>query len=124
MARHLHTKSTKILLDGTLELEFVVSDPKQAEILLEKLGYTIYRHQQKRRHTFLFDGVTIDIDTWPHIPTYVELEGENEQVLRKVAEKLGFDWNDVVTDNPRKVIECKYNIPIRDMKWFTFDRFE
>jgi len=66
----------------------------------------------------------VEIDTWPKIPTYVELEGDSEQVLRDTAQKLGFDWADAVTDNPRKVIEERYHIPVGQMTWFTFGRFE
>lgn len=111
-------------VDGTEEVELTVSDFDTAVTLLDRLGYPTYRRQQKVRHTFVLDGVVIDIDTWPRIPTYVELEGESEQALKDVAAKLGFDWGDVVTDNPRKVIEERYHIPVGSMKWFTFDRFE
>jgi adenylate cyclase class 2 len=95
-----------------------------AELLLERLGYPAYRHQQKLRHTFVLDNVMVEIDTWPRIPTYVELEGESEQALKDVAEKLSLGWKDAVTDNPRKVIEDRYKIPVGRMRWFTFERFE
>jgi len=117
-------KNQSNTIDGTEEVEMEVSSMYHAELLLERLGYPAYRHQQKKRHTFVLDGVTIDIDDWPRIPTYVELEGDSEQALRDVAAKLNLDWANVVTDNPRKVIEERYNIPVSTMKWFTFDRFE
>ncbi len=66
----------------------------------------------------------MDIDTWQKIPTYVELEGESEQVLKDIAQKLGFDWNNAVFDNARKIIEERYRIPVGNMQWFTFDRCE
>jgi len=111
-------------IDGTEEIEIEVSDMAQAELLLERMGYPAYRHQEKKRHTFILDGVFVEIDTWPKIPTYVELEGGSEQALREVAEKLGFDWADAVVDNARMVIENHYDIPVGTMKWFTFERFE
>ncbi|MBP9760368.1 MAG: class IV adenylate cyclase [Candidatus Pacebacteria bacterium] len=111
-------------VDGTEEVELIVSDFDTSVTLLERLGYPAYRHQQKLRHTFVLDGVTVDIDTWPRIPTYVELEGESEQALKDAAHKLGLEWVDAVTDNPRKVIEERYGIPVGTMKWFTFERFE
>jgi adenylate cyclase class 2 len=111
-------------VDGTEEVEFGVSDAKKAELFLEKIGLIAYRHQEKRRHTFYYKKVTIDIDTWPRIPTYVELEGESEQDLKKVANELGFDWSKAVLDHPREVIEKVYKIPVGKMHWFTFDKFE
>ncbi len=111
-------------IDGTVEIELAVSDFDTAVLFLEKIGYPAYRHQEKKRHTFVLDGVMVEIDTWPKIPTYVELEGESEQALRDAAEKLGMDWANVVTDNPRKIIEGRYHIPVGQMKWFTFAKFE
>ncbi len=111
-------------IDSTIEIEFGIDDFKKAELFFETIGFVSYRRQQKIRHSFHYKGVTIDIDTWPRIPTYVELEGDSEESIKKVAEELGFDWKDVVVKPPRWVIEEIYKIPVSTMKWFTFDRFE
>ncbi len=111
-------------IDGTIEIELEVDNMKKAEMFLEKVGLVAFRHQQKKRHTFELDGVVVDIDTWPRIPTYVELEGPSEQIIKEVAKKLGLDWADAVFELPSHIIEDKYKIPVRSMKWFTFDRFE
>jgi adenylate cyclase class 2 len=119
-----YKKRIEMTADGIEEIEFIVSDVKAAEALLERLGYTGYRYQQKKRHQFELDGVSIDIDTWPQIPTYVELEGLTEEDLKSVAKKLNLDWKDVVMESPRDIIEKKYNIPVGNMKWFTFEKLE
>lgn len=106
------------------EIEFEVGDPDAAEALLSRLGYVAYRNQQKMRHTFQLDDVTCDIDTWPRVPTYVELEGPNEDALMDAAARLGLDWRQVERRNARRVIEQVYGIPVGEMTWFTFDRFE
>ena len=111
-------------VDGAIEIEFEVSDPKQAEAFLEKLGIVAYRHQEKKRHTLTLDGVTADIDTWPGIPTYVELEGPSEEALKNLAAKIGFDWKDAVFDDARAVIEERYHVPVGKMRWFTFEKQE
>ena len=111
-------------VDGTYEIEFGIEDYKKAELMFEKIGLRPYRHQQKKRHTLELDGVTFDIDTWPRIPAYVELEGESEEVLKKAAQMVGYDWKNVIFNNASWVIENKYNIPVRTLRWFTFDRFE
>ncbi len=111
-------------IDGSTEIEIEINDPQKAEMIFEKVGLVPFRRQQKLRHSFVLDGVTFDIDTWPKIPTYVELEGESEQVLRDMAHKIGYDWNYAVFNNAGWIIEQKYNIPVRRMRWFTFDRVE
>lgn len=112
------------IIDSAIEIEFGVTDMASAEAFVEKLGFPAFRHQQKKRHTFELDGVTLDIDTWPRIPTYVELEGPSEKAIKDVAQKLGFDWSEVTLEDAGYVIQNKYNIPVLTMKWFTFDRFE
>lgn len=110
--------------EGTEEIEFTVGDINKAEVFLERLGLVAYRHQQKKRHSFQLGEVVADIDTWPKIPTYIELEGPTEESLKQAAAKLNLDWQNVVLENARLVIENRYNIPVGNMKWFTFDKFE
>jgi adenylate cyclase, class 2 len=111
-------------VDGTYEIEFGVDDYKKAELLFEKIGLIAFRHQQKKRHTLQLNGVTFDIDTWPKIPTYVELEGESENDLMNAAKAVGLDWEKAEFHNARWVIENIYKIPVGTLKWFTFDRLE
>ncbi len=61
--------------DGTEEVEFKVDDTAAVEVFLERLGLVTWRRQQKLRHTFRLGSVTVDIDTWPRVPAYVELRG-------------------------------------------------
>ncbi len=111
-------------VDGSFELELAIDDFKNAEVFFEKIGFSLARRQQKKRHTFKLGEVTIDIDTWPRIPTYVEIEGTSEDDLKKTAELLGLDWKDADFHNAGWIIMNKYNIPVIDLKYFTFDRFE
>ena len=115
---------TEVAIGGASEVEFEVEDFKKAELFFEKIGLPAYRHQQKKRHTLEYNGVTFDIDTWPRVPVYVELEGPSEESLREVAKAVGLDWTKHEVRDPRWVIENIYKIPIGTMRWFTFDRFE
>ena len=111
-------------IDSAREVEFAVPDADLAEQFLVNIGLVAARHQEKRRHTFELNDVTIDIDTWPRVPTYAELEGPSEQSIKVVAGLLGFAWKDAVFDDARAVIENRYSIPVGTMRWFTFDRLE
>lgn len=55
-------------VDGTVEIELTVSGFDTAVLFLETLGYPAYRHQEKKRHTFILDEVMVEIDTWPKHP--------------------------------------------------------
>lgn len=111
-------------IDGAMEIEFDISSPEKAKLFLEHIGLRALRDQEKRRHTFTLDDVTIDIDTWPKIPPYVEIEGKSESEIKAVAEKLGFNWSDAVFDDAREVIQNYYHIPYDSLQWFTFERCE
>jgi adenylate cyclase, class 2 len=111
-------------VDGTLEVEFAVSDYAKAIQLFEAVGFKAYRRQEKRRHTLLLDDVMFDIDTWPKIPTYVEFEGASEKALKDAAQKVGYNWSDANFHDAAWVIEHKYGIPIKTLERFTFDRVE
>ena len=45
----------------------------------------------------MLDGVEIDIDFWPQIPTYLEFEAGNEEAIKSVVAKLGIDYTNLTT---------------------------
>jgi adenylate cyclase class 2 len=107
------------------EIEFEVSDMNAAKELFLALEMVAYRTQEKRRHTFKLGDITVDLDTWPQVPTYIEIEGLNESALKETAEKLGLNWNnDVVYENAGNLIEKYYNLMVSKMKEYTFDKIE
>lgn len=107
-------------VDGTVEHEITVNDMDVACELLLALDLEIHRHQEKLRHTLKLPTVTFDIDTWPHIPTYLEIEGETEQDVRDYAKKLGLDWDTAVFDNAGKIARERYGIDWRGMNELKF----
>ncbi len=115
-----HRQSDALL--GTEEIEFAVSDMERATLFVERLGLVAYRKQAKKRHSFTLDGATIDIDTWPTVPPYAELEGNSEDHLKSTAAKLGLDWGSHTTDDALIVLEKHYKIPFGSLRHFTFDR--
>ncbi len=120
-----HTENTNHQLNNVEEIEIEVNDSfEKTKNFLIKTGLSVNRFQQKMRHTLMLDGVCIDIDTWPRIPSYVELEGSSLDQIKQVAQKLGLDWEKVVYENARAVIENSYHIDLGKLTYFTFDKFE
>ena len=50
--------------------------------------------QMERRQE---DGVEIDLDRWPLIPEYMEIEGKSEEEVYKCLDKLGIKKEDTVS---------------------------
>lgn len=119
-----HKENLDHKINDIEEIEFEVSDFNNAKLFMEKIGLHAQRFQEKLRHTFHLENTTIDIDTWPNVPTYVELEADTEEKLKIMAEKLDLPWDKVIFESAGTVITKYYNIPVTKLKYFTFDRFE
>jgi adenylate cyclase class 2 len=116
-----HNKEQTV--DSAIEIEVEVSDMEKTKQILLETGLDAYRIVEKKRHTFGLDGVTLDIDTWPKIPEYVEFEGETVDALKKVAEKLGFEW-DKRFDGDARYVYKKYGFDFDKLRTVTFSKFE
>jgi adenylate cyclase class 2 len=106
------------------EIEFTVSDMQSASDLLSELGLVAFRTQEKRRHSFKKGETMIDIDTWPKVPTYVEIEGPDEDKLKETAAALGLDWEKAEYLNAGNLIEKYYQLEVSRMRYYTFDKIE
>lgn len=80
-----------------LETEIEVPNIKEANSLLEALGYSYKSYQEKERISYILDEYEIDIDTWPGIPTYAEVEGKSKKDLENILSKLGYSMKDIVS---------------------------
>ncbi|MBP5678771.1 MAG: CYTH domain-containing protein [Bacilli bacterium] len=84
-------------IDGTQELEIEVDNFERCHLLLKELGYEAKGYQENRRIQYELNGVEIDIDYWPKIPTYLEIEGASEDAVYHALEVLGFSREDCTT---------------------------
>lgn len=84
-------------IDGTEELEIEVSDFEDTNKLLEVLGYKNKGFQENKRIRYILDNVEVDIDTWPMIPTYIEIEGNSEKEILNIINRLGIDKEKITT---------------------------
>lgn len=76
---------------GTKEVNIEVSDYDDAIALLQGCGLEIKARQETKREIWKFGEVEICIDTWPWLPTFIELEGPTEDSVWSLAKKLGLD---------------------------------
>ncbi len=83
-------------IDGTKELEIVVDDFERTNEVLETLGFHNRGFQENKRTRYILDGVELDLDKWPMIPEYLEIEGKSENDVYNCLEKLGIKKEDTV----------------------------
>lgn len=109
-------------VDSAQEIELEVSDFNKCYQFFEKIGLKEMRRLEKYRHTFQLGDVVIDIDTWPKIPTYVEVEGSSVEALQNTCKLINFDWEKRFDGDAREVFR-KYGFDLDTITVITFDEF-
>jgi adenylate cyclase, class 2 len=81
-------------IGGTTEIEIEVSDLEKTAELLKAVGLRQVRYQQNYREEWQIGGITYDFDTWPDLPTFLEVEGPSEEAVRTAVANLGLDYTE------------------------------
>ena len=108
-------------IDGTKEMEIEVSDFDTADEILSELGYKPRGIQENKRIKYDLNGVEVDIDTWPLIPTYLEIEGHSEEEVNKTLELLEIDTKKATSLDVQSVYEQVYGIDLEKNPNLSFD---
>lgn len=106
-------------LSGMKEVCLTVNSYDGAVTFLEALGLDIKAEQETWREEWLLDDVEIDIDTWPWLPTTLELDGPSEVAVKSVAEKLGLPASTAMFGSIDEVYKLYYDVTSEDVnqKW-------
>ena len=83
----------KDAIDGVQELEIIVDNFENAHEILLLLGLKETSYQENHRQRYLLDDVVVSIDEWPLIPTYLEIEENTIEQVKKYLSKLNGDHN-------------------------------
>ena len=107
-------------IDGTKELEIKVSDFERTNQLLNILGYKPKAYQENRRIRYILDEVEIDIDFWPLIPAYMEIEGKTIEEIKKIEKIMDIDKSKITSLNCKDIYLKNYGIDIDNIKELKF----
>jgi adenylate cyclase class 2 len=70
------------------EINIDVSDFDKSKSLLEAIGFVHYAHQEKDRTTFTYKDWNFDLDKYPNMPAYLEIEGQSEEHVKEAIKIL------------------------------------
>lgn len=101
------------------ETEILVSSLEETNELLENLGFSYRSYQEKRRKKYVLNDHEIDIDTWPGLPTYFEVEGRDKADLNNILSVLGYSFKDAVSCTVDEIYK-KIGLDINNMKELKF----
>ena len=80
------------------EAQITVNDFEKATQVLECFGLVPTDYQENRRETWeMADGTLVELEEWPDLPPYLEIEGPSVEALQTVAAQLGLEWESHLT---------------------------
>lgn len=106
-----------ISLTGTEEINVEVNDYDAAVAFLKAVGLEAKAVQETLREEWELDGVELDIDTWPWLPTYIEIEGPSAEAVESVAQKLGFNMQDAHYGSVDEIYKLYYDVTNDDINY-------
>ena len=105
------------------EIEFVVGDFEKAKKFLEALGYQQIFYYEKYRTTYELDKTLVMLDELPY-GTFVEIEGEAEETIRALSERLDLNWEATIERSYSTLFEDvqkSLNLSFRDLSFVNFE---
>lgn len=114
------SEGIKLTEEGKLKLEHTQKDvsgqsnsvkvfvSRKAEVVefLKRLGLQPITKVQARRISYEFDGVDLDIDCFPGIPPFMEIDlGDSKISLKDMLDRLGLEKRDAIIATTPEVFE-------------------
>lgn len=97
-------------LHGTQEISLTVDGFEAAEQFLNAIGLHAKVYEESRRESWRLGDVEIELDEWPWVPPFLEIEGPSEEVVRETAGKLGLDWAHATHGSVEIVYTTEYDV--------------
>jgi adenylate cyclase class 2 len=108
------------------EIEFVVEDFENAKQFLEALGFQAVVFYEKFRTTYHLNNTHIMLDELPY-GEFVEIEGENADEIRSVADQLGIHWGSMIKAGYHALFERvagKYHLEVSELSFAALKNVE
>ena len=99
------------------EINFLISEPEKLADLFEELGLEKYAHQEKDRTSFSLKNWIFDIDQYPKMPAYLEIEGDSEENVKEAIKLLGLEKKATWAKGERILIQNTYGLDWYNMKF-------
>jgi adenylate cyclase class 2 len=99
------------------EINFMIEEPKKLADLFEELGLEEYAHQDKERVSFVLKDWLFEIDRYPKMPPFLEIEGKSEEHVKEAMALLGLEKNRTWAKGERILIQEVYGLDWYNMRF-------
>lgn len=97
-------------LHGTAEVNMVVNNFDIAVEFLLAIGMKRTSYQETKRESWQLGDIEIELDEWPWIKPFVEIEASTEKKLRQISKNLGLDWKKVLHGSVEIAYTAEYKM--------------
>lgn len=97
-------------LHGTQEINLNIDNFEVACKFLEALGLEQKSYQETKRESWILEGASIELDEWPWIKPFIEIEASNEKLLNAVINKLGLSLKYAVYGSVENAYEAEFDV--------------
>ena len=99
------------------EINIIVDSHEQMKNLFEEIGLISYAHQEKKRTSWKLGEIQFDLDTYPGMQSYLEIEAGSEEEIQEMIKKLDLSSHQTWNDGERTLIENKYKLNWSNMRF-------
>lgn len=100
--------SSVAAVDGAKEIETEVKNFDAVVGIFEAIGLKCFSLQESKRETWKVGKTEVVLDEWPWLKPYIEIEGESEAELKRVAQLLRLEWDKAVFGDAMAAYRAEY----------------
>lgn len=101
----------KVKRENELSITIEGKEWEEVRNIIEQTGLKRILIQQKKRTSYRYHplAVRFDIDIWPKLPPYLEVEGSDAEAISKGLELIGFSMDETSSISGKELFE-KYGV--------------
>ncbi len=107
--------------EGMEEIEIKVEDFEKTAQILTKIGLKEKLYEENRRIRYQLDNIEFDIDFWPQLEPYLEIEAPSWEEIDKAVKLLGLNPADKKIFSTYQIYQLK-GIDEKDYQEITFGK--
>ena len=107
--------------EGMQEIEIKVSDFEKTADFLKSIGLKEKTYQENRRIRYILDGIEFDIDFWPRLEPYLEIEALSWGEIDKAINLLGLNPEEKRIFSTHQIYQLE-GIDEKEYQEMTFDQ--
>lgn len=116
-------KKDNDFIEKVIENEIETNNFDKTNIILESLGITNRGYQEKTRFSYIYKDASIEIDFWPKLNPYIEIECDNTNTIDELINILELNNKEIVSFNTEKLYK-RINVNLKEDGDLKFNKNE